>query len=172
MGELGGGGSVCIAGKPASTVWATVVAYRDHVRSPQLKDATVKRLSALHTGLYRATRGRVGRRLVHNDMLLLTTVGRRTGAAHTVPLLYLRDGDRLIVIASYGGRPEHPEWYRNLVTNPEATVQVLGDTKHVRAQTMTAEERAVWWPKIVQAHGDYAVYQSRTDREIPVVRLD
>jgi len=137
-----------------------------------LKDATVKRLSALHTGLYRATRGRVGQRLVHNDMLLLTTVGRRTGAAHTVPLLYLRDGDRLVVIASYGGRPEHPEWYRNLVANPEATVQILGNTRQTRARTMTAKERAVWWPKVVQAYSDYAEYQSRTDREIPVVWLD
>jgi len=137
-----------------------------------LHDINVKLLSRLHTGLYRVTNGRIGRRLVDNDVLLLTTTGRTTGTKHTVPLLYLRDGDRIVVIASYGGRPNHPGWYRNLVSDPQATVQILGDTYPVRATTMSPEERAEWWPRIVEAYGDYAVYQSRTDREIPVVWLD
>lgn len=105
-------------------------------------------------------------------MLLLTTTGRTTGRQHTVPLLYLRDGDRLVVIASYGGRPNHPEWYRNLLADPNATVQILEETRPVQATTMTPEERSVWWPRVVAAYGDYAGYQSRTDREIPVVWLD
>ena len=129
-------------------------------------------LSTLHTTLYRATRGMIGRRLVNNDMLLLTTTGVATGDLHTVPLLYLSDGQRLIVIASYGGRPSHPQWYRNLLEEPSASAQILGDIRDVVATTMTAAERDLWWPRIVEAYGDYAVYQSRTERKIPVVWLD
>lgn len=136
-----------------------------------MRDQTVKLLSHLHTALYRATNGLVGRRLVDNDMLLLTTVGRATEKPHTVPLLYLTEGDRMVVIASYGGRPDHPEWYRNLLQQPEATAQVLGKRIGVSASTMDAEDRAAWWPRIVDAYSDYAVYQSRTDREIPVLWL-
>ena len=129
-------------------------------------------LSTLHTTLYRATRGMIGRRLVNNDMLLLTTTGVATGDLHTVPLLYLSDGQRLIVIASYGGRPSHPQWYCNLLEEPSASAQILGDIRDVVATTMTAAERDLWWPRIVEAYGDYAVYQSRTERKIPVVWLD
>ena len=122
--------------------------------------------------LYRSTRGMVGRRLVNNDMCLLSTSGRLSGKTHTVPLLYLRDGDRLVVIASWGGRDHHPDWYVNLLANPRATVQVLGDRWAVEAATANSQERGVWWPKIVDAHNGYAAYASRTDRDIPVVFLE
>ena len=137
-----------------------------------MHDTAVKNLSRLHTALYRATNGLIGRRLVHNDMLLLTTRGRVTGSDHTVPLLYLQEDQRLVVVASYGGRPRHPEWYRNLVHEPRARVQILGERTDVVATTMTGAERSSWWPRIVGAYGDYATYQSRTTREIPVVWLD
>ena len=137
-----------------------------------MRDGTVKILSRLHAAAYRATGGLIGRRLVANDMCLLTTTGRRTGRPHTVPLLYLEDGDRTVVIASYGGRVHHPEWYRNLVIEPEATLQVLQNRIPVAARTADAEERAEWWPRVVEAYQDYAVYQSRTDREIPIVFLE
>lgn len=137
-----------------------------------MRDRNVKMLSTLHTTLYRATRGVIGRRLVNNDILLLTTTGEATGERHTVPLLYLEDNGRLIVIASYGGRPSHPQWYRNLLRQPSASAQILGDERGVVATTMTSAERDQWWPRIVEAYGDYAVYQSKTEREIPVVWLD
>ena len=137
-----------------------------------MRDANVKMLSTLHTVLYRATSGLIGRRLVNNDMLLLTTTGRTSGMQRTVPLLYLRSDDRLIVIASYGGRQEHPEWYRNLLSEPKASVQIRGERRDVVSATMEPLERAEWWPRIVDAYGDYAVYQSRTDREIPVIWLE
>jgi deazaflavin-dependent oxidoreductase (nitroreductase family) len=137
-----------------------------------MHDPIVKLLSRLHTVSYRVTRGIVGRRLVDNDMLLLTTRGRRTGRDHTVPLLYLRDRDDLVVVASYGGRPEHPEWYRNLVADPKAAVQIDGLVTVVRATTMHGLDRDTWWRRAVDAWGDYEVYQSRTSREIPVVRLE
>jgi deazaflavin-dependent oxidoreductase (nitroreductase family) len=137
-----------------------------------MRDATAKRLSGLHTLLYRATHGAVGRRLVDNDMLLLTTSGRRTGAAHTVPLLYLRREETLVVFASWGGRSTHPEWYLNLLTKPSATVQVLGRRWPVRARTAGPGERESWFARAIEAYSGYEVYQGRTDREIPVVFLE
>ncbi len=104
-------------------------------------------------------------------MCLLTTTGRRTGKRHTVPLLYLRDGASVVVIASYGGRRHHPQWYQNLVAEPAAELQILDKRLQVTARTAGAAERAQWWPRIVTAYSDYAVYQSRTDREIPIVFL-
>mgnify|MGYP001814065792 CR=1 FL=1 len=114
----------------------------------------------------------VGRRLVDNDMCLLSTTGRLSGRKHTVPLLYLRDGNRLVVIASWGGRDQNPDWYANLLTNPSASVQVLGDRWTVEAVTADSTERDVWWPRIVNAYAGYATYASRTNREIPVVFLE
>ena len=136
-----------------------------------MRDRTAKVLSTVHTLTYRLTGGRVGRRLVGNDMLLLTTRGRTSGRPHTVPLLYLRDGDDLVVIASWGGRPDHPHWYLNLEASPEVSVQVLGKTWSVTADPMPEDERRQWWPRIVAAYDGYAADQSRTGRPIPVVRL-
>ena len=137
-----------------------------------MRDATVRRLSRLHTMLYRTTRGRVGRRLVANDMLLLTTRGRTSGKPHTVPLLYLQDGETLVVVASWGGRDYHPDWYLNLVARPAAAVNLRGARRNVIARTADAEERAIWWQRLRQAYRGYEAYQSRTQREIPVVFLE
>ena len=137
-----------------------------------MRDAQVRRMSRLHRRLYQLTGGVVGKRLVDNDMLLLTTTGRRTGRPHTVPLLYLREGDALLVIASYGGRDHHPAWYLNLVATPEVEVQVRKGRLKALARIADSEERASWWPRVVDAYGDYAVYQTRTHRVIPVVLLE
>lgn len=137
-----------------------------------MRSATARRLSRLHTVLYRATKGVVGRRLVRNDMLLLTTTGSRSGKPRTVPLLYLRDGDTVVVAASWGGRPHHPQWYTNLVAEPRATVQVRSRQWRVRARTATPAERVVWWPRFLTAYHGYRVYASNTDRAIPVVFLE
>lgn len=91
---------------------------------------------------------------------------------HTVPLLFLRDGDRLVVVASWGGRDHHPDWYVNLLADPRAVVQVLGDRWAVEAVTADPRERNVWWPKIVSAYNGYAEYAAKTNREIPVVFLE
>ena len=137
-----------------------------------MRDATARRLSRLHVLVYRLTGGRIGRRLVNNDMLLLTTRGVVTGREHTVPLLYLRNGETLVVIASWGGRPANPQWFRNLMANPNATVQVRSDRWAVRARAASAQEREDWWPRVLTAYKGYRVYQSHTDRVIPVVFLD
>lgn len=140
--------------------------------SDAVRDSRVKLLSSLHRAVYESTGGRVGRRLVGNDMLLLTTRGRRTGEAHTVPLLFLRLGDNLILIASYGGRDHHPEWYLNLVADPSVTAQVGGRAMEFHARTASPSERIEWWPRVVEAYRDYASYQSKTEREIPIVILE
>jgi len=137
-----------------------------------VRDPTAKRMSSWHRALYRITGGVIGRRLVANDMLLLTTRGRATGNEHTVPLLYLRDGECLVVVASYGGRDRHPEWYLNLVTEPSVTAQIGRKRKSFRARTAGDDERERWWPRVVAAYSDYAVYQGRTERQIPLIMLE
>lgn len=133
----------------------------------------MKILSRIHTAVYRASGGRVGTRLPRIDgpMLLLTTTGRKTGRSHTVPLLYLESDGAWIVIASYGGRPEHPEWYRNLVETPAATIETDGAMVSVEARTATAAEKERLWPLAVQAYPGYAGYQAKTERDIPMVWL-
>lgn len=137
-----------------------------------MKDRTVRRASQFHRSLYQLTGGLLGTRLVNNDMLLLTTIGARTGKRHIVPLLYLSEEGRYVVIASYGGRPQHPDWYTNLVADPEVVVQIGGRRFAATARTADPVERAALWPRIVDAYRGYAEYQARTDREVPVVYLD
>jgi len=133
--------------------------------------AAVKAASAFHAFLYRATRGRLGRRLAHHDVLLLTTVGRASGRPHTVPLLYLHAGGGYAVIASYGGHPRHPDWYRNLAAHPRAEVQVAGRRFAVTARDAEAAERERLWARAVAEYPGYTRYQERTARLIPVVLL-
>ena len=148
----------------------TVSSPIDHTDG--VKDATARRLSRLHTMLYRTTRGRVGRRLVANDMLLLTTPGRISGKPHTVPLLYLQDDETLVVVASWGGRDYHPDWYLNLKAYPAAAVTISGASRPVVARTAEAGERAIWWRRLQEAYRGYEAYQRRTQREIPIVFLE
>lgn len=136
-----------------------------------MKNATARRLSAIHRIAFQLTGGVVGRRFVENDMLLLTTTGRRTGSRHTVPLLYLPDGDDVVVIASWGGRREHPEWYLNLVAADTVDVQLHRRRFRGRAAGMPEPERTLWWELAVAAYDGYAGYQTKTTRVIPVVRI-
>ena len=126
----------------------------------------------LHQFLYERTDGRIGASLGGRPMLLLRTVGRKTGEARTSALLYVTDGDDRIVIASKGGAPNHPGWYHNLVAQPEVEIQVGRERIHVRARVAEGDERARLWAKADEVNkGQYAAYQSRTDRAIPVVVL-
>ena len=136
-----------------------------------MRDATAKHLSTAHTLIYKASRGWIGKRLVDNDMLLLSTVGRQTGRTHTVPQLYLRDGDDYVVIASWGGRDQNPHWYLNLLAQPRATVQVRRRRIAVCAATAEPEHRRLLWPRVLAAYDGYRGYQTKTQREIPVVLL-
>jgi deazaflavin-dependent oxidoreductase (nitroreductase family) len=104
--------------------------------------------------------------------LLLTTTGRRSGQARRTPLIYGRDGDRLVLVASKGGSPDHPLWYSNLAADPQVRVQVAGDVLEARAYTAIGAERERLWPVMTAIWPAYDEYQRRTDREIPVVVLE
>lgn len=133
----------------------------------------IKWSSRANAWVYRVSGGRLGSRFLGGEeLLLLTTRGRKSGLPRTAPLIFLRDGDAFVVVASKGGWPEHPLWYENLVADPAVDVQV-GDVKERRiARTATADERARLWPQVVELYPSYADYQSVTPREIPVVLLE
>jgi deazaflavin-dependent oxidoreductase (nitroreductase family) len=104
--------------------------------------------------------------------LLLTTTGRKSGEKFIFPLFYGKDGNSYIVVASKGGAPEHPGWYRNLLANPDVKVQVGTEMSKARARTATGKERERLWEKALEFWPPYADYQRKTEREIPVVVLD
>jgi deazaflavin-dependent oxidoreductase (nitroreductase family) len=104
--------------------------------------------------------------------LLLTTIGRKSGEKFIFPLFYGEDGESLIVVASKGGAPEHPGWYRNLVANPEVEVQVGTRKFRATARTVFGAERERLWQKALKFWPPYADYAKKTEREIPVVLLD
>jgi deazaflavin-dependent oxidoreductase (nitroreductase family) len=104
--------------------------------------------------------------------LLLTTTGRKSGIQRRTALIYRKVGEAYAVVASYGGSPEHPQWYSNLVADPEVTVQVGDDTFAGRARTADDAERAELWPLLAEVWPDYDKYQTKTDRQIPIVLLE
>ena len=105
-------------------------------------------------------------------IVILTTRGRKTGALRKSPLMRVTDGERYAVIASLGGAPQHPVWYLNLLADPEVELQDKAVRGRYRARTVDGDERLQWWDRAVSVWPDYAGYQAKTDREIPVVVLD
>jgi deazaflavin-dependent oxidoreductase (nitroreductase family) len=132
------------------------------------RNPLVRLALGLNTGLYRLLRGRG-----MNRMLLLTTVGAKTGAERTIPLAYFPDGpDAWLIVASAGGDAKHPAWYRNLAAHPDqARIEVGGRRIRVRARSLRGAERAERWQRITEQAKNFAEYQRSTDREIPVVQL-
>lgn len=125
-----------------------------------------------HIDNYVATDGKEGHIWKGVTTLLLTVKGRKTGKPYRTALIYGRDGENYLVVASKGGAPEHPEWYRNLSANPEVAVQVLGERFTATARTATTAERPKLWAIMAEIWPDYNKYQEKTDREIPVVVLE
>jgi len=126
-----------------------------------------------HVRRYRETGGEVGHIWKEGStVLLLTTTGRRTGKPGTTPLIYARDGDRYVIVASQGGAPAHPGWYKNLAKDPEVEVQVRDDVFHARARTAEGAERDRLWALANEIWPHYDEYARRTEREIPVVVLE
>jgi deazaflavin-dependent oxidoreductase (nitroreductase family) len=124
-----------------------------------------------HVRVYRETDGERGFHWRGTTILLLTTKGRVSGEDRTTPLIFREDGEGegWVVVASKGGSPDHPDWYKNLEANPQATVQVKGDRIAVSAETAGGGERARLWRRMTEVWPDYDRYQEKTDREIPVV---
>jgi deazaflavin-dependent oxidoreductase (nitroreductase family) len=128
-------------------------------------------MTASHVATYRATGGRLGGNFRGARVLLLDHVGRKSGKQRTSPLLYIEDGDDLVIVASKGGSPKHPAWWINLRSSPETTVQVGSERRGIRAEEAGPEDRARLWPRLVEVYPDYDEYQQQTDRRIPVVLL-
>ena len=134
-----------------------------------------------HTNRYLASGGKEGhmyemtqpgRPKMTVASLLLTTTGRKSGQKYIFPLFYGEDGNSFIIVASKGGAPEHPGWYRNILANPEVEVQVGTKKIRARARTVTGADRVRLWDKALEFWPPYADYQRKTEREIPVVLLD
>jgi len=111
-------------------------------------------------------------KLSGRKILLLTTTGARSGTSHTTPMTYVRDGDRVLVIASNAGAARHPDWYRNLVAHPTVTVELADETFQAQARTAEGEERAHLWASIVAQMPFFTDHQARVSRQIPVVILE
>lgn len=120
---------------------------------------------------FRENGGKVGGYFEGANMILLTTIGRETGEPRLVPLVYFQDGDRLLVVASAGGAPAHPDWYHNLRDNPAVTVEVGSETYPATAEILAEPERSDEFAKIISTNPGFGEYQEKTTRVIPVVAL-
>ncbi|HEY8121575.1 MAG TPA: nitroreductase family deazaflavin-dependent oxidoreductase [Myxococcota bacterium] len=125
-----------------------------------------------HLRRYQASDGADGHLWNGVTCLLLTTTGRKSGAALTLPLIYGRDGERAVIVASRGGAPDHPAWYKNLAAQPRVSVQIEAQKFGATARTATGDERARLWKVMAKIWPAYDEYQAKTTREIPVVVLE
>jgi deazaflavin-dependent oxidoreductase (nitroreductase family) len=135
-----------------------------------VSDVFFKAMNLGHRGLLAVSGGRIGDRVLSMPTVRLHTTGRVSGKERTVMLTApVREEGRWVLVASKGGDDRDPDWYRNLVANPEAELTVDGQRLPITTRTATAEEKAALWPQIVAAYKGYAGYQKRTERDIPVV---
>lgn len=132
----------------------------------------LRAMGKLNVPIYRVTRGRLMNKIGRAPVLLLTSTGRHSGVARTAPVLYLADGERLIVIGSNGGNARAPAWSYNLKANPEAEVEIRGERRHVRARLAAGEERAELWRKMNEQYAGFEDYDKTTAREIAVFVLE
>jgi deazaflavin-dependent oxidoreductase (nitroreductase family) len=139
----------------------------------------IKTMSKVNVAVYRGTGGLLGSKWRVGSafpwgipVLLLTTIGRKSGQPRTAPLLFIEDGDDVIVVGSQGGLPKDPLWYKNLQANPACEVQIKRRKMKMRARTANPLERERLWPKLVAHYPDFASYETWTDRVIPVVILE
>ncbi len=129
-------------------------------------------IAKAHAWVFRTTGGRIGGRFGKAPVLLLTTAGRKTGRRRTTPLLYVQDGDSVVLVGSYGGNPRHPAWYLNLQKDPRCAVQTRRMKGEMRAEDVPGgPDRDRLWREFVAMYRGYANYEKKTTRVIPLVRL-
>jgi deazaflavin-dependent oxidoreductase (nitroreductase family) len=137
------------------------------------KDAFYKVGTGIHRAIFNVSKGRIFGKAFGMPLIELVTIGRRSGKERatmlSVPII---DGDRLVLVASFGGDDRHPAWYLNLQACPEVRVTIAGSTRTMIARIATEEERAELWPQIISVYEGYARYRKRTERPIPVVILE
>jgi deazaflavin-dependent oxidoreductase (nitroreductase family) len=151
--------------------WVSQVPQTNYIRwipAPQ----NIKRIGKVHTWLYVVTRGVIGRRLDGMDVLLLTTIGHRSGVSRRVPLPYFRLGGRTVLVASFGGNPKDPAWIANIQKQPEVKVQAGAKRWDAQARITEGEERAEIWAQLTHEFPRYANYQTLTRRLIPLVVIE
>jgi F420H(2)-dependent quinone reductase len=136
-----------------------------------LRRAFMKTMGASHHALYRASGGRIGGRLMGMPVLFLTTTGRKSGKRRVSPLLFIADGENVVVVGSNGGSAYVPAWWLNLSASPAAEIQIGRKRTKVVAREAVGEERARLWAEFTSHYSGYETYQGRTDRTIPVVVL-
>lgn len=161
-------GATVVAGLAAGTgraLWSGA----GHVMSRRSMRPAVRILSGLHVALYRRTGGRA--QTPGYPTLLLTVTGRRTGTPRTVPLVYVEDGEDLVVAAAYAGSDTDPQWWLNLRDHPAAVVEIGGHRQAVSAEPAEDAERERLWSRLVAMYPPFDQYQGRTSRQIPVIRL-
>lgn len=137
-------------------------------------DLQLKAMNAVHQIVLKASGGRIGWKAAGMPVLELTTVGRKSGKPHSIMLTSpVQQDESLVVVASRGGDDRHPAWFLNLRDNPDVEVRLLGKPKQpMRARIADADERARLWPQVIARYKNYGSYQSKTDREIPLVLLE
>ncbi|BDX30122.1 deazaflavin-dependent nitroreductase [Mycobacterium antarcticum] len=141
----------------------------ERIRNSGLLAWAMKQFARGHIAVYRRTNGRLGAKLLWFPAALVTTTGRRSGTPRTAATLYLRDGAKVVLPASFGGRDEHPLWYLNLKANPAVRVQVRDEHLTMTARDATDEERRRYWPVLIKTYPPYKGYRDAADRVIPLV---
>ena len=138
----------------------------------RIADPVIRLMTVANVWAYRLTGGRLGGTFLRGaPICLVTTTGKRSGQSRTVALLYLPDGDDVVLVASKGGMSKSPAWYHNMVARPEVLVQIGSATRRMRARRASDAEKAALWPRLVAMYPDYDDYQARTTRNIPVMIL-
>ena len=138
-----------------------------------VKDVAAKWFTKLHKAVFRVTNGRVGGKGFGMPVVILTTTGRKSGKKRETMLTTpVHDDNRVILVASYGGDDRHPTWFLNLRDNPDVELTLEGKTRAMNARVASKEEKTHLWPRVVEAYKGYGQYQTRTDRDIPLVILE
>jgi F420H(2)-dependent quinone reductase len=122
-----------------------------------------------HVWLYRLSGGKLGTTLKGSEVCLVTMRGRKSGREITLPLMYTPHGNKVLLVASLGGAPQHPVWYHNLVAHPHVSIQHGAEVRKMAVRQASPAEKAEFWPALVASYGEFADYQARTDRDIPVM---
>jgi deazaflavin-dependent oxidoreductase (nitroreductase family) len=146
-----------------------MAALGERIRNSGLLARAMKYFARGHVAVYRGTNGRLGAKLLWFPAALLTTTGRKSGEPRTTATLYLRDGEKVVLPASFGGRDGNPAWYLNVKTNPSVLVQVRDQRLSMTARDATDEERRRYWPLLIKIYPPYKNYRDATDRVIPLV---
>jgi deazaflavin-dependent oxidoreductase (nitroreductase family) len=165
---------------PASSSIAAVWHEAPHARGgvrcgvpTRPKDAIAKVVGSLHRSVFSASNGRLLGRVAGMPVVMLTTTGRKSGQPRTTMLTSpVQEGDRIVLVASYGGDPHHPAWFLNLRDHPDVEVVTAGKRAHMRARVASAEEKERLWPEVTARYKGYRGYQERTTRDIPLVLLE